>query len=445
MPKKCVLICVACLCIMMADVSVNAQEFSGKTQRVAIRAARLIDGKSDTVLKNGVVLIEGEKITAVGSALTIPTDAKVIDLGDATLLPGLIDVHTHLLSEMDGTNLTLQDVEMLRIVATQSTAERALLGAKLGREDLEAGITTVRDVGNSGVSGDVALRTAFDQGWLLGPRMVVSTRALAPQGGQFGRMTPEAQKLIEEEYVTIRGAESARQAVRQALYDGAGCIKVIVNGSPGNVTIEEMKAIVDEAHLAGMKVAAHAIGVKTTTIAAEAGADSIEHAYIVSDDILKMMAAKHIYLVPTDGTLQTFEDMTFGTRQPSTEERSKVQKMYKSYVEGEQDRLKRAMKFGVPIAAGSDMYLSMPGKTRGQASLLVYEAYQQAGMTPMEIIHAATRNAAELLGMQERIGTLEAGKLADIIGVPGDPLQDVRALEHARFVMRGGTVVLDNK
>ena len=398
MPKKCVLGGVACTYLMMAAVPLNAQEAGGKPQRVAIRAARLIDGKSDAVLKNGVVLVEGEKITGMGSNLTIPTDTKVIDLGDATLLPGLIDVHTHLLSEMDGTNVSLQDVEMLRIVATQSTAERALLGAKLGREDLEAGITTVRDVGNSGVNGDVALRTAFDQGWLPGPRMVVSTRALAPEGGQFGRMTPAAQKLIEEEYVTIRGAESARQAVRQALYDGAGCIKVIVNGSPANVTFEEMKAIVDEAHVAGVRVAAHATDLKATSIAAEAGVDSIEHAYVVSDDVLKMMAAKHIYLVPTDGTLQTFEDMSFGTRQPGAEERSNFEKTYKSYVDGEQERLKRALKFGVPIAAGSDMYLSIHGKRRGQASLLVYEAYQQSGMTPMEIIHAATRNAAELLG-----------------------------------------------
>jgi imidazolonepropionase-like amidohydrolase len=445
MLKRCILAGVACACLMTAAENLNAQDGGVKTQRVAIRAARLIDGKSDTVLKNGVVLIEGDKITAVGSGLPIPADAKVIDLGDATLLPGLIDAHTHLLSEMDGSNLSLQDVEMLRIVATQSTAERALLGAKLGREDLEAGITTVRDVGNSGVNGDVALRTAFDEGWLPGPRMVASTRALAPQGGQFGRMTSAAQKLIEEEYVTIRGAESARQAVRQALYDGAGCIKVIVNGSPANVTIEEMKAIVDEAHLAGKKVAAHAIGLKATTIAAEAGADSIEHAYIVSDDVLKMMAAKHIYLVPTDGTVQTFVDMNFGTRQRSADELSRIEKMYKFYVEGEQERLKRAMKFGVPIAAGSDMYLSMPGKTRGQASLLVYEAYQQSGMTPMEIIHAATRNAAELLGMQDRVGTLETGKLADIIAVPGDPLQDVKALEHAKFVMKGGTVIVGTK
>jgi imidazolonepropionase-like amidohydrolase len=197
--------------------------------------------------------------------------------------------------------------------------------------------------------------------------------------------------------------------------------------------------------LAGKKVAAHAIGLKATTIAAEAGADSIEHAYIVSDDVLKMMAAKHIYLVPTDGTVQTFVDMNFGTRQRSADELSRIEKMYKFYVEGEQERLKRAMKFGVPIAAGSDMYLSMPGKTRGQASLLVYEAYQQSGMTPMEIIHAATRNAAELLGMQDRVGTLETGKLADIIAVPGDPLQDVKALEHAKFVMKGGTVIVGTK
>lgn len=124
-------------------------------------------------------------------------------MGDATLLPGLIDVHTHLLLEMDGTKVSAQDVEMLRVVATQSTAQRALLGAKLGREDLEAGITTVRDVGNSGVNGDVALRHAIENGWLPGPRIVPSTRALAAQGGQFGRMTPEAQKLIEDEYVTI--------------------------------------------------------------------------------------------------------------------------------------------------------------------------------------------------------------------------------------------------
>ncbi len=281
---------------------------------LAIRAARLLDGKSDSMVSNAVILLNGDKISDVGSNLAIPSNTKVIDLGDVTLLPGLIDVHTHLLSEMDGSNLSLQDVEMLRIVATQSTALRALLGAKLGREDLEAGITTVRDLGNSGVNGDAALRDAINNGWLLGPRIIPSTRALAPQGGQFGRLIPEAQSIIEQEYVTIRGAESARQAVRQALSDGAGCIKVIVNGSPASVTAEEMKAIVEEAHRSQVKVAAHAIGDNATRIAAEAGVDSIEHAYTVSDDVLKLMAQKHIFLVPTDGTLKTFVNMTVGNR-----------------------------------------------------------------------------------------------------------------------------------
>ncbi len=237
--------------------------------------------------------------------------------------------------------------------------------------------------------------------------MVTSTRALAAQGGQFGRLTPAAQNLIEEEYVTIRGPESARQAVRQALYDGATCIKVIVNGSPAHVTLDEMKAIVDEAHVSGVKVAAHAIGNKVTRIAAEAGVDSIEHGLFIADDVLQMMVEKHIFLVPTDATVKTLVDMSFGTRQPTATERAEREKEYAAFVKQEQERLMRAVKLGVPIAAGSDMYVSMPGKTRGQASLLVYEDYAEAGMTPMEIIHAATRNAAELLGMQDRVGTLE--------------------------------------
>jgi len=157
-----------------------------------------------------------------------------------------------------------------------------------------------------------------------------------------------------------------------------------------------------------------------------------------------MMVEKHIFLVPTDGTLKTFVDMSFGTHHPTENERAEREKEYAPFVKQEQERLKRAVRLHVPVAAGSDMYLSMPRMTRGQASLLVYEAYAEAGMSPMEIIYSATRNAAELLGMQDRIGTLEPGKLADIISVPGDPLKDIRALEHAKFVMKGGTIVVNH-
>ncbi len=436
MPKLLKYCLVACL-LCSFSARVQSQSAAMADERIALRATRMMDGQNDSIVRNAVILVEGGKITAAGSGIAIPSNARLIDLGDTTLLPGLIDAHTHLLSEMDGTNVTLQDVEMLRIAATQSTATRALLGAKLGREDLEAGITTVRDLGNSGVNGDVALRDAINRRWLPGPRIVASTRALAAQGGQFGRLTPEAQPIIEQEYVTVKGAESARQAVRQALYDGANCIKVIVNGTPANMTLEEMKAIVDEAHTSGVKVAAHAIGDKATRIAAEAGVDSIEHAYVVRDDILKMMADKHIFLVPTDGTLQEFEEMTFGARLPGAEEKNRFENDLKKYVERSRDRLQRAIRMGVPIAAGSDMYLTMPGKNRGQASLLLYEAYAEAGMKPLEIIQAATRNGAELLGMKDRVGTLETGKFADIIAVPGDPLKDVSALQHSKFVMKG--------
>jgi imidazolonepropionase-like amidohydrolase len=449
--------CAAALCLLPAITeaqgAANAAGASAEPKTIAIRAAKLIDAKPLAApgdkdappIFNAVVIIEGDRIKAVGSNLPIPAGAEVIDLGDKTLLPGLIDAHTHLLTEMDeGRSFKVDDVEMLRIVATMSTAERALLGAKLGREDLEAGITTVRDVGNSGVNGDVALRDAIDRGWVTGPRIVASTRALAAPGGQFMRLQTAAQNIIEQEYVTIDGAQSARQAVRQALYDGANCIKVIVNG-PANVTAEEMQAIVEQAHTSHVKVAAHATDDEAVRIAVDAGADSIEHGYTVSDETLKRMAQKHIFLVPTDGPLEEYVAITFNGRNPTAEERAQASHNFQYFVDASRARLKRAVAMGVPIAAGSDMYLEVPGQTRGQASLAMITAYAESGMTPMQIIHAATSNAAELLDEQKNVGSIEVGKYADLIAVSGDPLKDATELERARFVMKGGAVIRNDK
>lgn len=406
----------------------------------AVKCGRLLDVRTGRVVPNGVVLVQGPTILQVGANLPIPAGAEVLDLGNALVLPGLIDAHTHLLQNYKP-ELGGDDNNMLVTVATLSTASRALLGAAMGREDLEAGITTVRDLGNSGHNGDVALRDAIDKGEVMGPRIVASTRALAAAGGQFGRLTPEAQALVAQEYVAISGVEDARRAVRQALYDGADCIKVIVNTDPRVVSLAELKVIVEEAHREGRPVAAHAIGDEATRMAAEAGVNSIEHAYTVSDDVLKLMAAKKIFLVPTDYPAEFYASVFPAPASATPEQRQQYQQGAEAFAAGNNKRLARAVKAGVRIAAGSDEYYQVPGKTRGQSSLQMFRAYAAAGLPPLEIIRAATLNGAELLGLKDKIGALAPGMAADLIAVEGDPLADITALEQVRFVMKGGQVI----
>src|SRR6266571_1781970 len=396
---------------------------------IAIRASAYVDVKAGVLRQNAIVLIQGSRLTAVGSNTTIPNGADVIDLNGLTLLPGLIDVHTHLLQNYEGA-IGGDDPNMLLTVAQMSAAKRGLLGAATGREDLLAGITSVRDLGNSGYNGDIALRDAIEAGWVVGPRMQVSTRALSATGGQFGRLTPEAQTLVAQEYAVVNGTDDARRAVRQAMYDGADVIKVIVNTDPRVLSLAEMQAIVSEAHSQGRPVAAHAIGDAPTRVAAEAGVNSIEHAYTIPDDVLTMMAKKSIFLVPTDYPAEYYS--LLGPASATDVQRQERERLSASFVMRSRDRLLRAVKTGVRIAFGSDEYYSIPGKTRGEASLLTLRAYADDGLSGVEIVRAATTNAAELLGWSRRVGSLEAGLLADIIAVEGDPLKDPRVLERVR-------------
>ncbi|HEX8747908.1 MAG TPA: amidohydrolase family protein [Pyrinomonadaceae bacterium] len=426
----------------LAALSLQTPAALSQSPRVTVvRAARMIDVKSGNVITGAVIVIEEGRVKQAGAGLAIPAGAEVIDLGNMTVLPGLIDCHTHLLQNYNGA-LGGDDPNMILTVTQLGNVKRALLGVKMGQEDLEAGITVVRDLGNSGLNGDVALRDAIRSGWVVGPRVFASTRALSAAGGQFGNVSAETQKIIEQEYVVINNVEEARRAVRQAFYDGADLIKVIVNTGPRVVSLEEMKAIVEEAHRVNRKVAAHAIGNLATRISAEAGVDSIEHAYTVPDDVLQMMAQKKIYLIPTDGPLETYVDIFVKPGNPSPEQLKQATEGIQNFIQGSRDRLRRAVKMGVPVAAGSDMYYMMPGKTRGTASLMMFRAYLEAGMTPLQIIQSATINAANLLaGERALFGSLEAGKFADIIAVEGDPLKDITVLEHVRFVMKGGRVI----
>ncbi len=429
------------LLLMVSILSAPPNSLTQTTQpkSVAIRCGKLLDVKTGDYVSNAVILIEGGRIKEVGATVKIPPETQVVDLSNAAVLPGLIDSHTHLLQNYDG-ELGNDDNNMILTVTQLGTTKRALLGAAMGREDLEAGITTVRDLGNSGINGDVALRDAINQGWVIGPRMIVSTRALSAAGGQFGRVSAETQKIIEQEYAVIGNVEEARRAVQQALYDGADCIKVIVDTYPRIVTLESMKAIVEEAHRVGKKVAAHAVTDMAVRIAAEAGVDSVEHGYGASDEAFKLMAEKKVFLVPTDGTLDDYLAI-FGARAISPEAMKQRREQMEIGIKQLHDRVARAIKAGVRIAAGSDMYYRMPGKTRGQASLTMLHAYSESGMSNLEIIRAATLNAAELLGWQTRIGAIEAGKFADLIATEGDPLKDIRALDNVKFVMKGGAVI----
>ncbi|WP_343667965.1 amidohydrolase family protein [Chitinophaga sp.] len=389
---------------------VNAQD-QKSTGRIAVTAKWMIDVRSGKEIPDAVILIENNKITGVGSNLKIPDSVQTIALGDVTLLPGLIDAHTHLLHQYyarygdDNPNRILEMTQL-------GPAKRALLGARLAREMLEAGFTSVRDLGNSSINADIALRDAINNGDVIGPRMFVSTRALSPVGGQFLSMTPAAQQLLGEEYVQISGVEEARRAVRQAIYDGADCIKVIANSGSRRLSLEEMKVIVEEARRANLPVAVHATdGDGPSMTAVEAGVSSIEHAYTVSETVLNLMAKKNIFLVPTD---------VYG-------------------VTRYQERIKRAIKAGVRIAIGSDIYYEFQGKTRGQASAGMYKTYVASGMTNIEVLRAATLNPADLIG-NNSIGAIEVGRFADIIAVKGNPIIDIGVLEGVVFVMKDGKV-----
>jgi imidazolonepropionase-like amidohydrolase len=410
-------------------------------KRLLLHPARIVDVRRGVYVDDvGVLVDEGRIVEAspYDDLARREVGTTAIELPGMTLLPGLVDCHTHLLTSFRPH--AGDDDAVLLGIAAMSTAERALLGARNAREMLEGGITTVRDVGNSGTGGDVALARAIEAGWVMGPRVVPTTRALAPSGGQLpvGMNPAVACALVAEEYAVVSGPEGVRRGVREAIAAGARAVKLIGEAHGSFLSVEEMRAAVDEARPGRFKVAVHAVGPPEVHAAVLAGVDSIEHGYVVADDDLERMRDGRVFLVPTDHPL----DNLLIAMSPAAGREERVSAALDRAVAGRRRRLRRAAELGVRIAFGSDWYYDHPGKTRAEASLDVLREYLAAGLTVPAILRAATVDAAELLGLAGRVGVLDAGAHADVLGVHGDPLHDLDALFHPALVVKGGVVVL---
>ena len=399
------------------------------TQRVVIRAGHVLDVKSGKMLSDQAIVIEGDNIVGVGPASATPAaDATTINLPNATLLPGLIDAHTHL------TFNPSFGYEMLGI----SIPREALIGAHNARVTLEAGFTTVRNVGARGYS-DVALRDAINAGDVPGPRMLVSGPALSITGGHCDN------DLLPYDYHATSdgvadGIENVQHKTREIIKYGADLIKVCATGgvlskgddpNASQYTLEEMKAIVADAHRLGRKVAAHAHGAQGVIWASEAGVDSVEHGHLMNDAAIATLKKNGTYLVPTLYLIDWQRENAAKANLPDYT-RHKMQIVS----EAAKTNAKKAIEVGVKIGLGTDAAVYPHGLNAHELAV-----YVSLGMTSLQAIQTATINDADLLGWSDRIGTLEAGKWADIIAVDGDPLQDVTTLQHVKFVMKGGAVV----
>lgn len=402
---------------------------------IVVKAARVLDVRKGTYIENAAIWIEGERVKEVGTGADVqahaPKDAKVVDLGHATVLPGLIDCHTHIMARIprgkDGYILNL---------ATKSQAFRALEGAYDARITLEAGYTTIRDVESEGSEyADVALRDAVNQGLAVGPRMQVATRAIAAVGqyNPFG-VSPDLMDFPTGAQM-VSGVEEARRAAREQIGHGADLIKVYADWDEPTLTVEEMRVVVEEAHKHRLKVAAHATTPEGIKNAITAGVDSIEHGHGANREDLEMMKAMGTFLVPTIGVVDAALEAR--KNEPISPE---GQKRRDAFLQGIQDEIQIAKSLGVKIAAGFDPTSpEAHGKNATELAAMV-----RRGMTPLEVIQATTINAAELLNWQDKVGALEPAHYADLIAVDGDPLKDITVLQHVKFVMKGGVVVKDS-
>jgi imidazolonepropionase-like amidohydrolase len=420
----------AFLFFLLSTVTFSQEPISGATV-IALKVAHVVDARAGRALGNQTVLISGDRIEKVGASpeVVIPPGAIVIDLGSATLLPGLIDCHTHLTSDPRNAGYPRLGISIPR---------EALTGAKNARITLEAGFTTVRNVGASGYS-DVALRDAINSGDVPGPRMLVSGPALGITGGHCDEnlLAPEFNYHAEG---VADGVPAVMAKVRETVKYGADVIKFCASGGvfskgdlPGaeQYSPAEMVALISEAHRLGRKVAAHTHGTQAIIDATNAGVDSIEHGSLIDDTGIAAMKQHGTYLVADiyNDDFIIGEGKQYGFTDEMLEKERMVGKE-------QREGFRKAAQAGVKIAFGTDAGVYPHGRNARQFSTMV-----RFGITPMQAIQSATVNAADLVGWADRVGAIEPGRLADLIAVEGDPTSDVSVLEHVQFVMKGGQIV----
>ena len=415
---------------MLAGWASPAGAQEKKPTRTVIRAGRVLDVRTGTLHTNQAIVIDGDKITQIVQSAEAPASGVdvTIDLPDATLLPGLIDAHTHLTFELSSLGYSGLGI---------STAREALRGARNARVTLEAGFTTVRNLGARDYA-DIALRDAINDGDVVGPRIIASGPALGITGGHCDEnLLPPAFHL--EGDGVADGVEAVQHKVREVIKYGADVIKICATGgvlskgddpNASQYTLEEMKAIVADAHRLGRKVAAHAHGAEGVRWASEAGVDSIEHGHFMDDAAIATMKKNGTYLVPT---LFLTEYMQQHLENSGVPEFSK--KKMREVAAIAPSNVKKAFAAGVKVAFGTDAAVYPHGLNAGE-----FHVYVKLGMTPLAAIQTATINASDLLGPKFLVGSLEPGKFADVIAVDGDPTKDVTILEHVKFVMKGGIV-----
>lgn len=403
-----------------------------------IKAGKVFDSEKGEMLSNYIIKVEGRRISEFGQEIEIPEYAKVIDLSDYTLMPGLIDGHTHLMT-LDNLN---DDNPMADKLLFEGDALRVLRGAKRAKSWLENGFTTVRDLGDSGPFLDVALKRAINEGTTVGPRMFVSGPIIASEGGQVRGLMHRHRHVIDEEYTIVRSVDDAINAVRLHLNYGADLIKICANNTPNNtsLTIDEMKAIVKMAHRYGKIVTAHATNDLAIWEAVTAGVDGIEHGYSVSDTTLALMAEKGVVLVPTDISIPLFHKL-YDIIDFKWDREKAIERAKKNL----SDRLQRAIKAGVTIVTGSDNYLDLE-MPQGEAAKHILLAYLEEGMEPLDILRSSTYLSAKFMGRENQLGVIKEGTFADMVAVRGDVETDFeKAIFDLVFVMKDGEIYVDTE